>query len=151
MFLIESVVTGELILLFSSLIAGVCVLLVLLMTRVSHNQPLHSLSSPPLSTSTYLHFWWSCWRCLPSKTWPAPGRCSPEASVPTRTSWTWPVVTLESSSRLESSSQSDPSWLPVFTSFWPNFEIYSTGWIHLGLLLCLLSLPTSVILCLNLV
>ena len=41
------------------------------------------------------------------------------------------VLTLQSSSRLESSSQSDPSWLPVFTSFWPNFEIYSTGWIHL--------------------
>ena len=105
----------------------------------THNQSLLSSPTRPQHGWT-LQMWvqfWGCWSGgLPSKTWPTPGWGPPEARLPTPASWTWPAVadsggTLQSSSRLESSSQSDPSWLPVFTSFWPNFEIYSTGWIHL--------------------
>ena len=115
----------------------------MMMIWATHNQSL--LSSPTSHQAGHCR-WVQLWRCwsggLPSKTWPTPGWGPPEARLPTPASWTWPVVavvavvavvTLQSSSRLESSSssQSDPSWLPVFTSFWPNFEIYSTGWIHL--------------------
>ena len=106
----------------------------MIMTWATLNPPL--LSSPTKSHCRWVQLWWCWWGGLPSKTWLTPGRGPPEARLPTPASWTWPAVgavTLQSSSRLESSSssQSDPSWLPVFTSFWPNFEIYSTGWIHL--------------------
>ena len=139
----------ELILAFSELIVRcLCAVLLLPVLRVllmimihwaTHNQSLLSSPTRPQHGWTlqmWVQFWW-CWSGgLPSKTWPTPGWGPPEARLPTPASWTWPVVadsggTLQSSSRLESSSQSDPSWLPVFTSFWPNFEIYSTGWIHL--------------------
>ena len=104
---------------------------------MSNTQPaITELCSPTKTDCRRVQLWWCWWGGLPSKTWPTPGWGPPEARLPTPASWTWPLVadsggTLQSSSRLESSSQSDPSWLPVFTSFWPNFEIYSTGWIHL--------------------
>ena len=102
---------------------------------MSNTQPaITELCSPTKTDCRRVQLWWCWWGGLPSKTWPTPGWGPPEARLPTPASWTWPAVavgTLQSSSRLESSSQSDPSWLPVFTSFWPNFEIYSTGWIHL--------------------